>query len=425
MELLLYTFLLLVVIAFFSGIEISFFSANRFRMELLSNQGSLSGRVLSDFFRRPGRFLSMLLTGLNISLILYAMVTSRLLEPWLLRVLGWDREDHSFQLLLLQTTLSTLLVLVVGEYLPKVIFQRYADRALIWGAPFLNAFSKLLAPVIWLLEGLTRLLLGSKAQPEEQVLFTKQDLYRYAVDNLPAENESETELDAEAFANALEFNQLRVREFMIPRTDIQAVSHEATMAEVRQAFVETEHSRLLVYRETLDDILGYIQVLDALRAEGEVLQLIRPIPMVPETMPANLLLNEFRTQQTSIAVVVDEFGGTAGLTTLEDLVEEVFGEIEDEHDDEEDTSLVEEELPNGTYRFSARLEVDYLNRTYGLTLPEGDDYATLGGLVLYLAGSLPQAGENFQDECYKYTVEAARSTRLEVLHITPLVVEES
>jgi putative hemolysin len=424
MILILLTFVLTLFIAFFSGSEIAFFAANRFKLELLSSQGSMSGRVLSGFLRQPARFISTLLIGLTLSLILYGMVTARLLEPWLMAQFGWNAEDNELQILLTETVISTVFVLILGEYLPKVFFRLYADRVLVWMAPLLGFTHSLLRPLVWVTERITRLILGSHIeQAEHQAFFSKQDLYHYMVQTLPAEEETDTELDAEAFTNALDLNKTRVREFMVPRTEIEALPIEATMAEARAMFAETEHSRLLIYRETMDDILGYAQIVDVLRPNVSLADIIRLIPIVPETMPANLLLAEFHTKGTTLALVVDEFGGTAGLATLEDLVEEVFGEIEDEHDDDDDENSVEEVMPDGSYRFSGRLEVEYLNRTYNLELPTDGDYATLSGLVLFYAERILVAGEQIELDQFRFTVEVALNNRIDIVRVEPHLPE--
>jgi putative hemolysin len=421
-ELLLVLFMILLS-AFFSGTEIAYFSANRLKIELRNKQGELNARILSGFMHKPGTFITTLLIGNNLALVLYGLGFSRLLDPWMQEIAPTTASGFSLISILLQTIISTLIILLFGEFIPKAVFRRDPDRMIqLISFPML-LFSWILFPVSWIVSRISYALMKYVFRVStvgEKLVFGRTDLDRFMKETLHSEDgsakEGNPDIDTEAFNKALDFNKTRVRDIMVPRIDIEAIPSDIGVSEVRNRFLETGLSRLVVYEDTLDHIKGTVHSIELFKRPASIEEMIQPVLIVPETMPAHLLLREFTQKRKSTAIVVDEFGGTSGLVTVEDLVEEILGDIEDEHDAPEEEDLLEKQEGPNEWVFSARQPVDYLNETYAFDLPEGD-YTTLGGFVLHIAETIPAAGDHIPFKDLTFTIVEAEHNRIETLRV--------
>lgn len=411
--------IMLLLSAFFSGIEMAFVASNKLRIELKNKQGLLWAKILANYLKYPGRFITTVLIGNNIALVVYGILIEKQLD--LLFFENQTVVKSTFELLM-QTAISTVLIIVLSEYLPKVSFRANADRWLpIFIIPFQLAYYTLL-PLTITLNKLADVFVkkwgGNKAEHKSELLFTKVDLDHYITESLKTEQEETPELDTEIFRNALDFDQVRVRECMVPRREVVAVELHESIDGLWKIFVESGHSRILVYKESIDNIIGYVHQVDMFKLPVSIKTVLIPVVIATESMQARELLKKFTAAGKSLAVVVDEFGGTAGIVTIEDLWEEIFGEIEDEHDVE---SLTEVQVNDGEFLFSARLEVDYLNEQYGLNLPEGE-YETLGGFILAEYESLPELGQTVVIEPYSFKVESTHHARLGDIRVKRLSI---
>lgn len=414
---------MIILSAFFSGVEIAYFSANRLKIELKNKQGEVSAKILSGFLHKPGHFITTLLIGNNMALVIYGISLTVILDPVLKEILPLQLANSELFMLLIQTLISTLIILLFGEFIPKAVFRRDPDRMIQFTAYPMLLFSTLLYPiskaVSALSYGMMRYVFGIKSV-QEGLVFGRTDLDHFIKDTLYNEkagsNEGNPDIDAEAFNKALDFNKTRVRDIMVPRIDIEALPISSTMEDILNKFIETGLSRIVVYEETLDQVKGTIHSIELFRRPATVEEIIQPVLIVPETMPANLLLTEFTRNRKTTAIVVDEFGGTSGLVTVEDLVEEILGDIEDEHDEPGEEDLTEKEEAPGKWIFSARQPVDYLNEKYEFNLPEGD-YTTLGGLVMFYAESIPSEGDTIQLDVYTFTILQADQNRLGLIRL--------
>ena len=399
----------LLLSAYFSGMEIAFVSSNKLMVEMERKQGTMRARVLSKLLHSPSRFIATMLVGNNLALVIYGIFMAAVLEPL---VQLYFVNELTF--LLIQTILSTLLILIVAEFLPKSLFSHRANEALNTFTWPTWVFFYLMYPISSLVmgfsNGVLRLFFGVK--PDEQpTVFKRVDLDHF----LRERTEDNTDLDqvdteVQYLQNALDFDKVKVRDCLIPRTEIVALDVSDEVEALRDKFYETGLGKILIYRGSIDEIIGYLHSFELFKKPKSIRNILLPVPIVPETMPARELLNMLLSEHKSLAVVVDEFGGTAGLVTVEDVIEEIFGDIEDEHDSEE---RVEEILAEDKYRFSARLEIDYINTTYKLDLPEGDDYETLGGLVVKVHESIPEVGERIVYEHFTFTIVRSTSRRIE------------
>jgi CBS domain containing-hemolysin-like protein len=412
----------LLLSAFFSGCEIGFLSSNKFKIALGDRDGSHVDRMLQKFVEQNARFISTILIGNNLALVLYGLSSARILEPWLETQFGWQRGPDSFPILVSQTVISTLVVLLFAEYLPKAVYRANPDRLLRLSARGINVFFWLLRPAVALADRFSGFVLHRVfrlRQESAELAFSKNDLFRYMSDNLEHPSGGNAlEIDPEVFKNAMAFNTTRVREFMVPRTELEALPVESSKEELIGKFIETELSRILLYEETLDNTKGYVHISAMFGAFEHLPDVLQPLLVVPENMAANTLLAEFHDNRRSVALVVDEFGGTAGLVTIEDLVEIILGDIEDEHDEDEAEELVAKKISETAWLFSARWEVEELNEAYGLELPEEDgDYTTLAGFVLHLAERIPAVGEHLTYGRYRMTVVSAERNRLESIRV--------
>lgn len=412
---------MIVLSAFFSGVEIAYFSANRLKIELRNKQGEFIARILSKFLHKNSHFITTLLIGNNLALVVYGITLSKLLEPSLEMIL--PPENSGMLMLFTQTLISTGIILVFGEFLPKALFRRDPDRMLEITALPMWLFSKLLYPVSKAVSAMSYLIMKYILQVttvKETLVFGRTDLDYFIKQILPGESSSNAdnnpEIDTEAFNKALEFNKVRVKEIMVPRIDIVALPIDAEIEELKEKFLETELSRIVIFEETLDQVKGTVHSIELFKRPKTIREVLQPVLIVPETMTANLLLTEFTRNRKTSAIVVDEFGGTSGLVTVEDLIEEILGDIDDEHDEPGEEELVEKEVSQGIYIFSARQGVDYLNEKYNFQIPEGD-YTTLGGYVMHEAGHIPAAGDRIHCEPFIFTIMEADQHRLDLIQM--------
>lgn len=406
----------LLLSAFFSGSEIAFISANKLGIEVIRNKGNRRGQILSNFYEKPKGFLSTMLVGNNIALVIFTIFMTKLIEPWLAQFFG---EESTF-LLIAVTFIITIVVLIFGEFLPKTLFRLYANEILYRFSYMLSFLKWLLILPASLMTGLSNVLLRSIFKiPVEDVenVLTKIDLEHYIHDSL---SEEET-IDKEILTNALNLKQVKVRDCMIPRNEIIHIDKKDSMDDLLATFIEAKLSRIIVKDGDIENVIGYIHHQQLLDNPKLLRKLIMPISYVPEAMNVQDLMMKFIKESTSIACVVDEFGGTAGLITLEDILEEIFGEIEDEHDEE---GYIEEVISEREYRFSGRLEIDHLNEKYdNLDFPEGE-FHTLSGYIVMTNQTIPKQGDELDLDGYRFFFEVVSDTKIEVMRVEVLEEEK-
>lgn len=406
--------------AFFSGMEIAFVSANKMHIELEKKKETFLAKVLRKLTGNPSKFITTMLVGNNIALVVYGYFMGELLMPLMSPYI-----ENSFLILLLQTLISTLVILITAEFLPKAIFRIYANQFLkIFAIPaylFFLLFYIVSEFIIFISDFILRVFFNTK-QDTVQLAFTKAELGNYITEQLEtAKEDGEIDSEIQIFQNALGFHNVRAREAMIPRTDIIAIDVHDSIKNLNELFVETGLSKIMVYKNSLDDIIGYVHVFELFKNPKNIRSILLPIEVVPETMMINDILNELTKKQKSVAIVLDEYGGTSGLITIEDIIEELFGNIEDEHDSME---LLEKKLNDREFEFSARLEVDYINETYNLALPEDDAYETLGGLIVNSTENIPQQDEIINIENFQFTITEVSSSKIEEVYLKVLFKEE-
>ncbi len=401
--------------AFFSGMEIAFVSSNKLRFEMDRNEESITSRILSIFFKNPNNFISTMLVGNNIALVIYGILMAELIEKQLLA----DYISNEFMLVLIQTILSTLLILVTGEFMPKTLFKINPNFTLnLLAIPAFICYI-LLYPISKLASGLSSILLlltGTKVNKEDsEKAFTKIDLDYFIQSSIQdSANEEEIQTEVKIFQNVLDFTNIKVRDCMIPRTEIIAIEDNASIEELNALFIEKGISKIIIYKDNIDNIIGYIHSSEMFREPKDWRDCIRQLPIVPETMNAHKLMKLFMQQKKSLAVIVDEFGGTSGVVALEDLVEEIFGEIEDEHDT---TSYTAKAVGNGEYVLSGRLDVEKANELFSLGLPESDEYQTIGGLILHHYQSFPKAHEIITLDKFQFRIIKVTATKIELVKL--------
>ena len=398
--------------AFFSGMEIAFVASNRIFLEIEKQQKGLRALGLKLLTKNPSRFIATMLVGNNIALVVYGIfMGDRILQ--LLVQQSYPTGSTEFLLLFYQTLISTGIILLTAEFLPKVFFQLYANTFMkIFVAPA-AFFYFLLSPITALIIALTDSILKrfGVAADQVQLSISKVELGNY-IEEQVERTKDKGNLDAEIqiFQNALEFSEVKAREAMVPRAEITAVDQSIALKELYDLFVSTGFSKILVYKDTIDDIIGYVHAFELFKKPKKIQYALLPVAFVPEPMPVNKVLKVLTKQHKSIAVVLDEYGGTAGIVTLEDIVEELFGEIEDEHDH---VQLYEKQLSEKRFEFSARLEVDYLNKTYQLNLPEDEFYETLGGLIVFNTEEIPEKNAKIEIAGYTMTIKNVASNKIE------------
>jgi len=399
----------LVLSAFFSGFEIAYVSSNKVHIEILKKQEGLIANILTRLTYRPSKLLATMLVGNNVALVVYGFemgkVMTLLLPPF-------------FQNVLWHTIISTLIILITAEFMPKVFFQIYANQLLkLFAIPayfFYLLFYPFSSFIIWISDFVLRVCFKTKGD-YVPLSFTKVELVDYISEqmgNVPKKEEVDAEV--QMFQNALEFSGVKAREIMIPRTEIVAVDLNETIENLIATFVSSGFSKILIYNENIDDIVGYVHSFDMFKKPKTIKEVLIPVVTIPETIQINEVLNLLMRKRKSMAVVLDEYGGTSGIVTLEDIVEELFGEIEDEHDKDK---FIEEKISDDEYLFSARLEVDYINETYHLNLPESEEYETLSGLILLHTEEIPTQGETISLPPFVFSIEACSQTRIETVRV--------
>lgn len=400
--------------AFFSGMEIAFVSVDKLRFEMERKPGITSG-IIACFLRNPNNFISTMLVGNNIALVIYGILMAEIIEK---NLLAGIISNH-FVMVLVQTVISTLIILVTGEFLPKTLFKINPNLMLSVCAIPLFICYVILFPISKFASGVSYMFLrvfGMEVNKEASAkAFGKVDL-DYFIQSSIENAESEEELDTEVkiFQNALDFSNIKIRDCIVPRTEVVAVDRTATLEELKSLFVESGISKIMVYDGNIDNVVGYIHSSEMFRNPVDWRNNVKEVPIVPETMAAHKLMKLFMQQKKTIAVVVDEFGGTAGIVSLEDLVEEIFGDIEDEHDN---TSYVCKQLGEREYVLSARLEIEKVNETFGLDLPESDDYLTVGGLILNRYQSFPKLHEVVEVDKYQFKIVKVTATKIELVRL--------
>ena len=414
MSIIIYLLITMAFSAFFSGMEIAFVSVDKLRFEM-DRKGGVSSRILSLFFRNPNDFISTMLVGNNIALVIYGILMAQIIGDNLLA--GWI--TNHFVMVLVQTVISTLIILVTGEFLPKTLFKINPNLALNVCAVPLFICYVVLYPISKFSSGVSYLFLrlfGMKVNKEASAkAFGKVDLDYFvqsSIDN--AESEETLDTEVKIFQNALDFSAVKIRDCIVPRTEVVAVALDTSLEELKGRFVESGISKIIVYDGNIDNVVGYIHSSEMFRSPKDWRDHVKEVPIVPETMAAHKLMKLFMQQKKTIAVVVDEFGVTSGIVSLEDLVEEIFGDIEDEHDN---TSYICKQIGEHEYVLSARLEIEKVNETFNLELPESDDYLTVGGLILNQYQSFPKLHELVSVGKYQFKIIKVTATKIELVRL--------
>ena len=412
----LFLILAMVFSALFSGIEIAFISANRLKIELDHKKGVFSAKILYLFLKQPAKFIGAMLLGNNIALVIYSIIMAMFLEPLIVTYIT----HNELIILITQTIISTLIVLFFSEFLPKALFRINPNKVLSISAIPLSITYYLLYPFTYFTVGISSVILRifKVDTSESDLAFSKIDLEDF-VSNIKERQTKDEEIDTEIqiFKNALGFSEVKVRDCMIPRTEIIAMDIEKSIDELKEKFIETGLSKILIFKNSIDNIIGYVHSKELFKKPTAISTILRPVSIVPEVMSANEVLKKTIKERRSIAVVVDEFGGTSGILALEDIIEEIFGEIEDEHDKEE---LMELKIDANCYQFSARIEIDYLNEKYKLNLPESDEYETLGGYVINIHESIPEKHEIIATEKFVFSIDKVSDNKIDLITVTQL-----
>ena len=406
----------LVLSAFFSGIEIAYVSANRIFLEIEKNQNNLNSKMISKITKHPSKFIISMLVGNNISLVIYGIfMGERIMDLFFQNSII---DDSSLRILLYQTIISTIVILLTAEFLPKVFFQLYSNSLIKFFSIPAAFFYYLFSPITFIITKISDLVLkyffGSESD-KTNFSFSKGELGDYIeeqVDSVPNKDHLDSEI--QIFKNALEFSKLKARDAMVPRTEIIAMEKNCKINKLIELFSSKGISKIPIYNNNIDDIIGYVHAFEMLKKPKTIKNILLPIELIPETIPINEALNRLKIKQKSLAVVIDEYGGTSGILTVEDIVEELFGEIEDEHD------LVdhhEVKIDKGKYEFSARLEVNYINEKYSINLPCDEDYDTLGGLVVHNTEDIPKKNDLVELEHFIFTILEVSSTKIEKIGV--------
>ena len=406
-------FISIILSAFFSGMEIAFVSANKLHIELEKKREGFIPKILNIITQKSSKFITTMLVGNNISLVIY----SYYMGEFLIRMLPL-KSYNDFSILLIQTIISTIVILVTAEFLPKTIFRIYANEVLkIFAVPayffyvLFHFFSEFITHIS---DFFLRVFFKTNAD-EQQTEFSKEELGNYISEQLETGNiDDEVDSEIQIFQNALEFHNVKAREVMVPRTEIVAVELHETVANLKSIFIDTGLSKVLVYKSSLDDVIGYVNAFELFKIPKTIKSILLPVEIVPESMMINDVLNSLIKKRKSVAVVVDEYGGTSGMITVEDIVEELFGEIEDEHDTQE---FMEEKISEVEFNFSARLEVDYLNEEYSLDIPKSEAYETLGGFIIEHTESIPKENEIVDIEDFEIKILKMSSAKIEEVYL--------
>ena len=399
--------IMLLFSAFFSGVEIAFISANKLKLELDKNSGKFPANIITYFSKKESDFITTMLVGNNIALVMYGIMMTQILTP------KFDDYFHSdIALLLMQTIITTLIVLVTAEFFPKAIFRIYPNQILrIFSIPiwlFFVLFRPVALLMLYLSKVVLKYLLGQKIEEGKQV-FGKIDLDEYLSNVKSADGAEENRVEVEMLQNVLDLTDKKLRECMIPRTEISAMDILAPIKDVKDKFITTKLSKILIYKRNIDKVIGYVHSSDLFRNPKNVRSILLPIPFVPESMSVMQLLTQFIESNKGIALVVDEFGGTSGMLTIEDVTEEIVGEIVDEHDVEE---IMDNQLAKNKYQLFARLDVEMVNKKYALNLPESDEYETIAGLILHHLEEIPKQDDIIDIEEFQFTIIKVNKTAI-------------
>lgn len=410
--------LCLLLSAFFSGMEIAFVSSNRIYLEIEKSQSGVTSNVLKTITQNPSQFIATMLLGNNIALVLYGIfMGDRILQLFFPETLLSGQA--SLIVVFYQTLISTVIILLTAEFLPKVFFQLYANTFIKIFAIPVAIFYFLFYPITYSIIEFTDIILKrffKTGNDEVQLSFSKVELGNYIEEQLESsQNKENLDSEIEIFQKALDFSEVKTREAMVPRAEVIAVEEQTSIEDIKALFITTGLSKIPVYKETIDQILGYVHAFEIIKQPKTLKNILLPVAYVPETMLVNDVLKLLTRQHKSIAVVIDEYGGTSGIVTVEDIVEELFGEIEDEYDT---IAHVEKQLSENSYLFSARLEVDYLNEKYHLDLPQSEFYETLGGMIAYTTGEIPAKGERIDIPSFYLKIEKVSATKIEQIILT-------
>ncbi|PVX46276.1 CBS domain containing-hemolysin-like protein [Flavobacterium sp. 103] len=409
--------LCLILCAFFSGMEIAFISSNKIYLELEKKQDSFVSKTLTKLTEKPSKFIAAMLIGNNIALVVYGFFMGELLMGWLLL---FNLHFSDFTSLLIQTVISTFIVLITAEFLPKVFFQIYANSLIKFFAipayVFYRLFYFISTFLIWISDFVLKRFFKTDGD-QVQLYFSKVELGNYINEQMSTvEDHEEVDSEIQIFRNALDFSGVKARDVMTPRTEIAALEVGESLENLKELFIETGYSKMVIYQNSLDDIIGYVHSFDLFKKPSSIKEIVIPVEFIPEAIYVKDAMSLLTKKRKSVAVVLDEYGGTSGILTIEDIVEELFGEIEDEHDLDEE--LIEKELEEGAFLFSARFDVEYLNLTYKLAIPESDSYGTLGGFIVNFTKEIPQKGDEITIENYHFVVEEATNKKIELVKMT-------
>lgn len=403
--------------AFFSGMEIAFISSNKVYLGIEKMQDTFLSKILTKLTQKPSKFIASMLIGNTIALVVYGFFMSELLLKWF----SINQIANSVQsVLLLQTLIAAFIIIFTSEFLPKVFFQIYANTLIkFFAIPayfFYQLFYFISAFMIWISDLVLRKLFNTKGD-QEQLFFSKIELGNYITEQMNAvENLETVDSEIQIFQNALEFSGVKARDIMNPRTEIAAVELHDSVQELKALFISTGYSKILVYQNSLDDIIGYVHSFELFKKPKTIKSVMIAVEFVPETIFIKEAMDLLTKKRKSVAIVLDEYGGTSGMITIEDIVEELFGEIEDEHDADE--NWIEKQLDENTYLFSTRLDVEYINDAYKLQIPESDSYSTLGGFIVNHTKDIPQKGENISIDNFKFLIESATNKKIELVKMT-------
>lgn len=415
----------LILSAFFSGMEIAYVSSNKIHIEIEKKQDGLLAKALTKLTAKPSKFITTMLIGNNIALVIYGFFMGDLLMDWFQSLLPTSYGFIDYLLtegnLFSQTIISTFVILITAEFLPKVFFQIYSNTLIkalaIPAYLFYVLFTFISDFVIWISDFVLKVFFKTEGD-QIQMAFTKIELGNYITEQMESvEAHDDVDSEIQIFQNALEFSEVKAREVMVPRTEIIGVEIKDSIKSLNTLFTETGRTKILVYRDNIDDILGYVHSFELFKKTKSINDMLTPVEFVPETVLIKDVLNVLTKKRRSIAVVLDEYGGTSGIMTVEDIVEELFGEIEDEHDS---VDLVEEVVDGKTFRFSGRLEVDYINETYKINLPESENYETLGGLIVNHAEEIPTQNDIVQIDAFQFTILEVSNTKIDMVELKVL-----
>ena len=409
----------LLLCAFFSGMEIAFISSNKIYLEIEKKQDNFLSKILTKITEKPSKFITTMLVGNNVSMVIYGFFLGDLLSNQI-KHLGFHFSEIST--LLLQTIISTLVVLITAEFLPKVFFQIYANNLMkLLAIPsyfFFNLFYFISSFIIWISDFILKKFFKTEGDYVPS-FFSKVELGNYINEQMSTVQEhQEVDSEIQIFQNALEFSGVKAREIMTPRTDLVAIEINDSIDDLREKFIQTGYSKIIIFQNSIDDILGYVHSFELFKKPKTIKSVLIPVEFVPETIFVKEVLNQLTKKRKSIAVVLDEYGGTAGIVTIEDIIEELFGEIEDEHDNDE--TLIEEQIDDKSFIFSARLEVAYLNENYNLNIPEADSYETLGGYIVNTSKEILTKETEININNFHIKIQEASNNKIETIKLTIL-----